>query len=109
MCVPLAYDGTVVGVLKAYDPRPNAFAEDDLVALKLLSGVIASHVAHSTDYQEQRPASTHDALTGLPNRCAFGRRIAAEGARARRNGDTSAICSVDLDGLKRSRTRLDTR
>jgi diguanylate cyclase len=100
VCVPLVYESAVVGVLKAYDPRPDAFAEGDVVALKLLSGVIASHMAHANDYQEQRHASIHDALTGLANRRAFDRRIAAEGARARRYGDTSAICSLDLDGFK---------
>jgi diguanylate cyclase (GGDEF)-like protein len=100
VCVPLLHASAVVGVLKAYDPRINAFAEDDLVALELLSGVIASHMAHANDYQEQEHASIHDALTGLPNRRAFDRRIAAEGARARRYGDTSAICSLDLDGFK---------
>jgi diguanylate cyclase (GGDEF)-like protein len=100
VCVPLTHESAVVGVLKAYDPRINAFAEDDLLALKLLSGVIASHIAHANDYQAQEHASIHDALTGLPNRRAFDRRIAAEGARARRYGDTSAICSLDLDGFK---------
>lgn len=100
MCVPLLHKSAAVGVLKAYDPRANAFAEDDLVALGMLSGVIASHMAHATDFQEQQHASTHDALTGLPNRRAFDRRVAAEGARARRYGDTSAICSMDLDGFK---------
>ena len=100
MCVPLLHEASPVGVLKAYDPRPGAFAEADLEALKLLSGVIASHMAHATDFQKQLHASTHDALTGLPNRRAFDRRVAAEGARARRYGDTSAICSMDLDGFK---------
>jgi diguanylate cyclase (GGDEF)-like protein len=100
VCVPLMHESAVVGVLKAYDPRVNAFAEDDLVALKLLSGVIASHMAHASDYEEQEHASIHDALTGLPNRRAFDRRIAAEGARARRYGDMSAICLLDLDGFK---------
>ena len=100
VCVPLLHESTVVGVLKAYDPRPDAFGEADLSALKLLSGVIGSHMAHATDYQEQLHASLHDALTGLPNRRAFDRRIAAEAARARRYGDQSAICSLDLNGFK---------
>ena len=106
VCVPLLHGQGVVGVLKAYDPRPRAFTEADQAALKLLSGLIASQMAHAATYQEQEYASHHDVLTGLPNRRDFDRRIAAEGARARRYGDASAICMLDLNGFKKTNDSL---
>jgi GAF domain-containing protein len=53
VCVPLSHDGRVIGVLKVYDPRPNAFDCDDVITLDLLSGVIAAQLAHAGEYHAQ--------------------------------------------------------
>jgi diguanylate cyclase (GGDEF)-like protein len=100
LCVPLRHAGAVVGVLKVYDPRPRAFADDDVQTLSLLSGVIAAHMARSSHYAEERYASRHDVLTGLPNRRCFEERLAAEAARIRRHGGEVALCLIDLDRFK---------
>ena len=100
LCVPLVSESATVGVLKIYDPRPNAFDESDAETLRLLSGLIGAHMAHASEYQEQRHASRHDALTGLPNRRDFEERLASEAARARRHGDELTICLMDLDDFK---------
>jgi diguanylate cyclase (GGDEF)-like protein len=100
VCVPLNHEGRAVGVLKVYDQRPRAFTEGDLRTLGLLSGLIASHMAHATAFQEQQHASRHDALTGLPNRRGFEEHLGAEAARARRYGGPIALCMLDLDGFK---------
>jgi diguanylate cyclase (GGDEF)-like protein len=100
LCVPLRHAGAVVGVLEVYDPRPHAFADEDVQTLSMLCGVIAAHMAHSGDYVEGRRASGHDVLTGLPNRRCFDERLAAEAARIRRHGGEVAICLLDLDHLK---------
>ena len=100
VCVPLSHQEQTVGVLKVYDSRARAFDAADLQTLQLLSGVIGAHMAHATDYQDQRRASIHDALTGLRNRRGFDDRLATEAARVRRHGDDLALCLLDLDGFK---------
>ena len=100
LCVPLTHGDRVVGVLKVYDPRPSAFGAEDVETLRLLSNLIAAHMAHASEYESQRHASRHDSLTGLPNRRDFDRRIASEAARTRRYGDPVALCLFDLDGFK---------
>ncbi|MBV9311493.1 MAG: GGDEF domain-containing protein [Solirubrobacterales bacterium] len=100
VCVPLTHDAQVIGVLKVYDPRPNAFASEDVATLSLLSGVIAAHMAHASDFQQQFHGSRHDPLTGLPNRRALNERLAAELARVRRQGGNLTLCLLDLDRFK---------
>jgi diguanylate cyclase (GGDEF)-like protein len=100
LCVPLFKDDSAVGVLKVYDPRANAFDISDAETLRLLSGLIAAHMAHASDYEQQLHASHHDQLTGLPNRRDFDTRLAAEAARARRHDSELTVCMIDLDGFK---------
>jgi diguanylate cyclase (GGDEF)-like protein len=100
-CAPLRHAGKVVGVLEVYDPGTRAFDQADIHTLSLLSGVIAAHVAHASEYQHELYAIRHDLLTGLANRRSFDARLAAEGARVRRHGGGVAVCLMDLDGFKR--------
>jgi GAF domain-containing protein len=70
VCVPLNRDSRVIGVLKVYDPRPNAFDGDDVIVLDLLSGVIAAHMAHVGECREHLAAkrqATVRALRGTPS------------------------------------------
>jgi diguanylate cyclase (GGDEF)-like protein len=94
VCVPLSHAGRVAGVLTVYDPRPNAFLKKDVVALDLLSGAIGAHMAQAKSAQQQ-----HDALTGLPNRPAFDRRLAQELARVTRHGGQFTLSRFDLGWL----------
>lgn len=50
--------------------------------------------------RELAEQARHDSLTGLPNRRAFGERLAQAMARARRQPHTLAVLYVDLDGFK---------
>jgi diguanylate cyclase (GGDEF)-like protein len=100
VCVPLSHDDRVIGVLKVYDPRPNAFIPDDVATLDLLSGVIAAHMAHATDFAEQFHGSRHDALTDLPNRRALDERLAVEMAHVSRHGGQLTLGLLDLDRFK---------
>jgi diguanylate cyclase (GGDEF)-like protein len=100
VCVPLEHEGSVAGVLKVYDGRPRAFDDVDLETLSLLSGVIAAHMTHASEYESKHHASAHDALTGLPNRRSFDEHLAAAAARSRRHGSNVALCVLDLDHFK---------
>jgi diguanylate cyclase (GGDEF)-like protein len=100
VCVPLTHVARVVGVLKVYDPRAHAFSADDVATLDLLSGVIAAHMAHASDFEAHHHDSRHDGLTGLPNRRALDERLATEIARAKRHGGGLTVCVLDLDRFK---------
>ena len=60
-----------------------------------------------TDVTERKQAKErleflafHDAVTGLPNAAFFEQHLELEVARARRSGETLAICALDLDKFK---------
>jgi diguanylate cyclase (GGDEF)-like protein len=100
VCVPLRHNGDVEGALKVYDPRRDAFGDADLQTLWLLSGVIAAHMSHAAQYQDQAHSSAHDSLTGLPNRRSFDERLVEEAARVRRHDCEVTLCLLDLDSFK---------
>ena len=100
ICVPLSYAGRPVGLIKVYDPGQDAFSDEDLTTLDVLSGVIAAQMAHARDFQRSDHDSRHDMLTDLPNRREFEGWLAAELARLRRHGGLLALCMLDLDRFK---------
>jgi diguanylate cyclase (GGDEF)-like protein/PAS domain S-box-containing protein len=69
---------------------------------KLIGCVLAfQDVTNSRTLQRQLAHSaTHDALTGLPNRVAFERALAAVAAEAQRDNRVHALCFIDLDRFK---------
>ena len=106
VCAPLLHQGRPVGVLKVYDPEPRAFSDADVTIIGLLSRVIASHMAHATDFEAAHRDGRHDGLTGLPNRRFFDEHLNGEVARARRLGSPLTLCLFDLDGFKGLNDRL---
>jgi diguanylate cyclase (GGDEF)-like protein len=100
LCAPLVHGERAVGVLKVYDPNAYAFGEDDVTTLRVLSGIIATAMAHAGDFELQRYESRHDTLTGLPNRRAFDEQLEREIARASRYSGKLTLCLADLDAFK---------
>jgi diguanylate cyclase (GGDEF)-like protein len=101
LCVPLAHHGETVGVLKVYSPQANNFADADVEALELLSGLIAAHMSHASLFAAEVHGGRHDALTGLLNRRAYEERLPVEIARASRYAWPLSLCLLDLDGFKK--------
>lgn len=61
MIVPLPYQGTIVGVLKAYSDRPGAFSEADLDVVRLIAGPVVTGLANASHARAaQRFAATFD-------------------------------------------------
>jgi diguanylate cyclase (GGDEF)-like protein len=100
--VPLKHNESVVGVLKVMARTPNAFNDDDLRLLDLMSGLIAAAMYHAAKYEtnELFYQATHDALTGLPNRALFYDRLRHNLAQAHRESRRIGILNLDMDGLK---------
>jgi diguanylate cyclase (GGDEF)-like protein len=100
LCAPLIHGDRAVGVLEVYDPNAYAFGEDEVTTLRVLSGIIATAMAHAGEFELQRHDSRHDALTGLQGRWAFDEQLEREVARARRYGGKLTLCLADLDALQ---------
>ena len=73
VCTPLNHNGATVGVLKIASPVANAFNEQHIQVLSLMSELIAAAMFHAVEYEtsELYHKATHDALTGLANRALF--------------------------------------
>lgn len=106
ICVPLAHQGKMVGVLKVYSPTAHHFDDGDVETLELLSELIAAHISHATLFEAESNHSRRDALTGLPNRRAFEERLPVELSRASRYDQPLTLCLLDLDGFKGVNDRL---
>jgi diguanylate cyclase (GGDEF)-like protein len=101
-------DGSVGGMICVLDDVPRKWTAEE-VALLASYGEMAGtelqlrQVLSDREMREQRlrHESVHDALTGLPNRTLFMRRLADATHRARRGQDgLFAVLFLDVDGFK---------
>jgi diguanylate cyclase len=100
--IPLKYQATTVGVLKAMSRSPGHFDQEHLRGLELLSKVVggAMHWASCYGRDDLFRRATHDDLTGLPNRSLFMDRLALALYQAGRQAPAVGVLAVDMDGLK---------
>lgn len=100
--VPLKHNESAVGVLKVVSPSVNAFSDENIQLLGLMSELIASAMFHAAKFEsnELYYRATHDCLTGLANRALFFDRLRLCLAQGDRHGDQLGILNIDMDGLK---------
>ena len=100
--VPLIHCDEGVGVLKIYSDRVDAFKEEDLHILSLMSELIAAAMYHATRYgaKELYKLATQDSLTGLANRALFVDFLRQGIEKACQNNKVLGILMIDMDGLK---------
>lgn len=98
--VPLLCENEVVGILKVLARKVNAFHEDDIDVLKLMSNLIAAamHYAIQNEERELLHMAMHDNLTGLSNRALFYQKLRSRAARYAE--EPFAVVIIDMDGLK---------
>lgn len=111
--IPLKYRNIAVGVLKVLSAEASFFDEEDIQTLDLMSGRIASSMAHASAFESQREEAeqlffhaTHDTLTGLGNRSLFYEHLRSNLALARRNQGLMGVAMLDMDGLKTMNDRF---
>lgn len=99
---PLKHLETTVGVLKVMKPEVNAFTDEDIQLLSLMSELIAAAMFHAAQHEtsELYLRATHDALTGLPNRALFYDRLRQSVDLAVRSSGALGVLNLDMDGLK---------
>jgi len=107
VAVPLISGGRVWGTLDLYRRQEGTWTPQELEWVRLLAHVAVSYLVISADRDEARRAqrelahaSTHDALTGLPNRLLLFDRLDHALQTSRRHHRTVAVLFIDLDRFK---------
>jgi diguanylate cyclase (GGDEF)-like protein len=103
VAVPLRGGAGILGVLVVTDRLGDvrSYSEDDVRLLETVAGHASVALQNGSLMDQLRHDATHDALTGLPNRAALQRQLAAaldEVAAGRSAG--TAVMILDLDGFK---------
>jgi diguanylate cyclase (GGDEF)-like protein/PAS domain S-box-containing protein len=90
----IALDGSCVWV------RDEATCVEDPRRGRIWQGVLVDTTARKRAEADLEFLAYHDRVTGLPNRAFFEQHLDLALARARRSGETVAVCSIDLDKFK---------
>ncbi|MBB3219480.1 EAL domain-containing protein [Pseudoduganella umbonata] len=88
--------GEARGVLAVQGPAEEGFTDHDRYFLDNLAGTFANAVERHDSSLQLRYLATHDPLTSLPNRAAFGDRLATTIA----DGGVVQLLVIDLDHFK---------
>lgn len=89
----------VLGVLEA-TYGPPLHLDDELRLMRLLADLTASALENARLHADVQLAAMTDALTGIPNRRAFEKRLDEEIRRAQRYQRTFSLLMIDLDHFK---------
>jgi len=98
---PVISEGSLLGVLTVESKNENAFSEDDIRLLSILSLQVAVGMRNARMYAEIEKLAITDPLTGLYNYRYFYQRLGAELARSQRYRHPLSIIMIDLDDFKK--------
>lgn len=109
--VPLRFNQTCVGVLKAMSRQPDYFSDKHLKLLGLLTELIAASMYFATSYNSDELfyRATHDGMTDLANRALFMDRLRSTAHQFVRQPFAFGVLLVDINGLKQVNDRLGHR
>jgi diguanylate cyclase (GGDEF)-like protein/PAS domain S-box-containing protein len=100
LAVPIEGRSGRYGALSLGSAQRRELSDGDLDFAQALANVLADALGRQASEDEVRHRSTHDSLTGLPNRVLFTERAEAALARAERHGTLVAVLFLDLDHFK---------
>jgi len=95
-----------VGVLALYQASPEAFSNDHLRVLQVITSRVAMFIENALKYREAESSATIDYLTGMANARALSVHLEQELARCNREQSSTAIIVCDLDGFKQINDRF---
>jgi diguanylate cyclase (GGDEF)-like protein len=97
---PVVSEGSLLGVLTVESRNEDAFGEDDVRLLSILSLQVAVGMRNARMYAEIEKLAITDPLTGLFNYRYFYQRLGSELARSLRYHHPLSIILIDLDDFK---------
>ncbi len=100
MAVPLVVGGKPIGVLDAEATEKNAFTEEDLMFLQMVTTAIAGAIETARLYHKRERAALYDSLTGAKTYLYFTELFQEEKERALSEGYPISIVFIDANGLK---------
>jgi diguanylate cyclase (GGDEF)-like protein/putative nucleotidyltransferase with HDIG domain len=100
LAVPLEGVSGPVGVLAVYQTAADAFTNDHLRILQVITGKVAYFIENALKYRAAESSAAIDYLTGLANARALSTHLGMELSRCRREASAMAIIVCDLDGFK---------
>ena len=102
LVMPLKYNDSVIGALKAFSKQANHFDTYAQVLLGLLADVISSAMFFAAKFNKDElfHKATHDGLTDLANRSLFMDRLRNTIDVAKREHRLAGVLMIDMDGLK---------
>ncbi|WP_018465604.1 sensor domain-containing diguanylate cyclase [Calidithermus timidus] len=107
LTMPIPYQGEVLALLNLDNFHdPVAFDSYSKGVAHFFSAPVAAILHEVRNRKLLEEAALTDALTGLPNRRAFDRRLGEELERARRHGYPLSLLVMDLCGFKQVNDRL---
>lgn len=106
--LPLTFQDTTVGVLKAMSTSVDKFSEDDIEAIGMLCDLVAASMYYSVKYDIDKLVyrATHDSLTGLANRSLFMDNLKNSHQQTELGYTSLGLLMLDLDGLKQVNDEL---
>ena len=106
LAVPLEGVSEVVATLALYRADQDAFTQDHLRILLVVSSKLGFTIENALKYRLAEDSATTDYLTGLPNARSLFLYLDREIARCRRSDSPIAVLLCDLDGFKQVNDRF---
>jgi diguanylate cyclase (GGDEF)-like protein len=100
MSVPLFVGERVVGRLWAGSSKPRRFTSQEVRVLSLLGAEVAPALEAGRLLAIAQTAANYDAITGLPNRVSFLRKLREQILESAEHGTTFAVLCADLDRFR---------
>jgi diguanylate cyclase (GGDEF)-like protein len=100
LTVPIRAKQTLIGMFAFTRAPGDPLTEIEIRYLEAMADQAALAIHNAQLFAELEARSTHDALTGLPNRRLFDDRIATAIAEAERFGHALSVLAIDIDHFK---------
>ena len=105
MSVPIRAGGKMIGLLALTRPPSDRLSEHESRLVSALADQAALAIENARLFAKLEELSTHDELTGLPNRRSFKERLAREMADSKRYGHPLSVMVIDVDHFKKLNDR----
>lgn len=101
ICVPLLAKGNPLGVVLIEHSMPNAFDNDNVRLLEIISQQVSIAIENARLYQQMHDLATLDGLTGAYNRLYFQDNLQMLHKSAQEKGSDLSLIMFDIDHFKK--------